>query len=159
MINENIAFYRACMDALGGSANQVVMSVGRSTPIEALGSIPENFIVRNFVPQLELLPRAALFITHAGMNSVHEGLYYNLPLILTLQQMERRIVATRIEDLGAGVRLSRAAPSAAEIAARVQRMMSEPTYRDHASIIGESLRAAGGPPRAVDEIEQMLSQL
>src|SRR5690242_4830397 len=56
VINQNTAFYRACMDALGGSANQVVMSVGRSTPIDSLGRIPENFIVQNFVPQLELLP-------------------------------------------------------------------------------------------------------
>jgi MGT family glycosyltransferase len=133
------------------------MSVGRSTPIESLGHIPENFIVRNFVPQLEVLSRAALFITHAGMNSVHEGLFYNVPLILTPQQMEQRLVATRIEDLGAGVRLTSTTPSATEIAALVQRVMSEPIYRGRASIIGESLRAAGGSPRAVDEIEQMLT--
>ena len=53
---------------------RVVMSVGSRIDIASLGTIPGNFIVKAFVPQLQLLQRAALFITHGGMNSVNEGL-------------------------------------------------------------------------------------
>lgn len=158
VINQNAAFYRACMEALCDIPAQTVMSVGQKTEISALYPIPQNFIVRNFVPQLEILPRAALFITHAGMNSVHESLFFNVPLMLVPQQMEQRLVAVRVEDLGAGIRLSSDTPQPAEIRQTALHMMDEPQFYERANEAGESLRTAGGHARAADEIEQLLKQ-
>jgi len=45
---------------------QVVLSIGRNLDPEDLGSIPSNTIVVRVAPQIELLKRAALCITHAG---------------------------------------------------------------------------------------------
>ncbi len=60
-------------------------SVGTQTQIAELGDTPTNFIVRNYEPQLEVLQHAKLFITHGGMNSTSEGLYYGVPLIVLPQ--------------------------------------------------------------------------
>ena len=110
LVNDHPDFFRACVDAFRESPYTVVMSIGDKVQRESLGSIPSNFIVRPFNPQLEILQHSALFITHAGMNSVHEGLYYDVPLLLAPQQAEQTFVALRIQELGAGLRLTDQTP-------------------------------------------------
>jgi UDP:flavonoid glycosyltransferase YjiC (YdhE family) len=41
-----------------------------------------KFIVRQQVPQLEILPYTKLFITHGGMNSTMEAVNYGVPMIV-----------------------------------------------------------------------------
>ncbi|MDG0791547.1 hypothetical protein OMP38_12195 [Cohnella ginsengisoli] len=67
--------------------------------------MPAHFIVRPYVPQLEMLRRADVFITHAGMNSVHEGLWHGVPLLMVSMGPDQPAVAARIKALGAGLRL------------------------------------------------------
>ncbi len=152
VINQNVDFYRQCLVAFGGEPYQVVMAVGQKTDLEALGAIPANFIVRRHVPQLEVLQRAALFITHAGINSVHEGLYYNVPLLLVPQQQEQAMVAARVVELGAGEKLGKAQASAANLRAAAARILNDNRCRERAAAIGETFRSAGGYRRAADEI-------
>jgi MGT family glycosyltransferase len=157
VINQNQDFYRQSIEAFRNSDYQVVMSVGQRTNIASLGDIPANFIVRNFVPQLDVLQHAALFITHAGLNSVHEGLYYDVPLVLVPQQVEQNYVAGRAEELGAGVKLRNNQITAQRLREVATRVLSDPSFKQNATKIGESLRNAGGYQRAVDEIFAMKS--
>jgi len=159
VINQNAAFYRSSFDAFKDTSAQVVMSVGKATDIAALGSIPPNFIVRNYIPQLEILQKATAFVTHGGMNSIHEALYYNVPLIVVPQSPEQRVVAKRVKELGAGMHLNNATPSASDLARAAQFVMNDPKYRECAALVGESLRSAGGPTRAADEIEHLIRAL
>lgn len=63
---------------------------------------PDNFIVKPFVNQNEILARASLFISAGGMNSIHEALYYGVPCLLCPQQGEQLLNAKRFEKLGFG---------------------------------------------------------
>jgi MGT family glycosyltransferase len=155
--NQNLDFYRQCFAALGNYGAQVVLSAGKKTDLKALDPIPTNFLVRNFVPQLEVLERADLFITHGGMNSVHEGLWYGVPMVIIPQQLEQAIVARQVDKMGAGVALATRPPigqvSAAELRQAVETVFSDvETYRTAAARLGESLRAAGGATRAAEII-------
>lgn len=76
------AFYQAAFEAFAGYDAHFILSVGKHTDIGVLTDIPDNFTVRPFVPQLDVLQRADAFITHGGMNSVHEGLVYGVPLVV-----------------------------------------------------------------------------
>lgn len=155
VINRNAAFYRACIAAFRDAPYQVVMSIGHDTPISELGAIPANFVARPFVPQLQILERAALFITHAGMNSVHEGLYYDVPLVLAPQQQEQTFVANRAVDLGVGARLAQT--DAATLRRTADQVLGDAAYRQRAREIGESMRAAGGVRRAADEVLRLIA--
>lgn len=153
--NENPAFYRQCFAAFADYDAQFILSAGKKTDIPALGTIPANFIVKNFVPQLEVLQRSNLFITHGGMNSVHEGLYYNVPLIVIPQQFEQSIVAQQVVKHGAGVALADKPPfgqvTAEQLRSAVEQVMKARTpYHAAAVVLGESLRTAGGYQRAAD---------
>lgn len=152
IINQNRRFYQQCFDAFRDSDYQVVLSVGKQTDIASLGTIPDNFIVRQFVPQIELLRLAHLFISHAGMNSVHEALYYNVPLLLVPQQAEQRFVAAQVADFGAGLILEGKGVNADSLRAAAEEILTDDSFKHRASIMGASFRAAGGAQRAADDI-------
>jgi MGT family glycosyltransferase len=159
VMNQNLGFFKACLAAFGNSTKyQVVMSVGQKINLDDLGAIPENFTVRRYVPQLKLLERAKLFITHGGMNSVQEGLYYRVPLLVVPQQDEQALIARRVQQLGAGLQLMN--PNTpldpSHVRYHAERILNNKTYRQQAGRIGESLRAAGGHRRAADEILKLI---
>ena len=93
VFNQAIDFYKLCFKAFGNTDHTVVMSIGEKAQISDLGEIPKNFIVKNYVPQTEVLKYTKLFITHGGMNSTHEGLYYGVPLIVIPQSADQPIIA------------------------------------------------------------------
>ena len=148
--NDNLPFFQNCIQAFAETSYTVVMSIGSKVDLRALGAIPAHFIVRPFNPQLEILQHTALFITHAGMNSVHEGLYYNVPLLLVPQQPEQDFVALRIQELGAGLKLTTQTPDA--ILEAAERILREPAYQHKAAELGTILRNAGGASRGADLI-------
>jgi MGT family glycosyltransferase len=80
--NASIGFYRLCFSALAGVKATAVMSVGRRIDMKRRGAIPANFLVFDHVPQLEVLKRADIYVTPAGMNCISEGLYDSVPLVI-----------------------------------------------------------------------------
>ncbi len=144
VFNDRLDFLRACADAFAGTEAQVLVAAGRKVRIEDLGPLPPNVLVRPFVPQLEVLRRARLFVTHGGMNSVGEGLYFGVPLLLFPQMSEQAMVARRVEALGAGRILRRSSLRPRALRADAFAVLRDPRFRLRARWIGESLAEAGG---------------
>jgi MGT family glycosyltransferase len=151
--NARPEFYRACFKAFGATAWQVVMAVGSQVSKELLGQAPGNFIIREVVPQLEVLKRASLFITHGGMNSVSEALYNNVPMVVLPQSADQPWIGKRVAELGAGQMLLKRKVSPSHLRQAAEKVLSQPSYVQAATLIGNSLRLAGGYQKAVDEIE------
>ena len=143
-VNQNREFYRNCIHALGRTDWQVIISMGTNT--EHFDRLPENIQVHETVDQMAVLSIADAFITHCGMNSAFEGLYYKVPLVLFPQTPEQGAVARRVEELGAGVRLK--SIDEADILDALNRVMTEPCYRDSAARISDSFHACGGAKEA-----------
>lgn len=155
--SDHIAFYRTCFEAFARYPAQFILSAGKQTKIEELGPIPANFIVRPSVPQLAVLQRSDIFITHAGMNSVHEGLYYGVPLVLIPHQFEQLLNARCVAARGAGHSIDhyiRHKPITADtLRQALALVLSEPRYRAAAQELQRSLRATGGYQQAADELQ------
>jgi MGT family glycosyltransferase len=151
------AFYRMCFEAFADHPARFILSVGKQTNIQQLGPLPANFVVRPSVSQLEILQRTDVFITHAGMNSVHEGLYYGVPLVLVPHQFEQLLNARCVAARGAGQIIDdyvRCKPiTAGALRQALTVVLSEPRYREAAQALQRSLRATGGYRQAADEIQ------
>lgn len=148
-IFNNVAdFYRTCFAAFADSPYQVVMSIGSNVDEQTLGPPPDNFIVRRYVPQLEILARAALFITHGGMNSVSEALLEGVPLLVVPQIGDQFFVAQRVTNLGAGWSLATGQLRPEQLNALAARILSDSRFKAAAQRIGQSLKAAGGYQQA-----------
>ena len=85
----NDRFFESAMAALADYPAQFLLSAGRGTDVSRFRDVPANFIVRETFPQLAVLERASLFVSHAGLNSMHESLWYGVPLICVPQQFEQ----------------------------------------------------------------------
>lgn len=154
----NTSFYRAAFEAFAGYPAQFILSAGMNTDIAALGSAPDNFIVRPSVPQLDILQRVDAFVTHGGMNSVHEGLTYGAPLVVVPQQIEQLLNGRRVAQTGSGILLDRRPVTAEALRASVDAVLTDPRYRTNAEHMGQTLRNAGGTERAAAEIEVYLAR-
>lgn len=151
--NDMLPLYKSCIAALGGSDYHTVISVGASADIVSLGPLPENVEIYRHVDQIALLEKADVFISHCGMNSVSESLYFSVPLIMLPQTKEQQAVARRTEQLDAGLMLGDS--SKAGIRAAVEKVLTEPGYRDNAALIAESFRACGAAKAAADKILEL----
>lgn len=153
VLNRNVKFYRKCIEALKDLEVDVIMSIGLSTEPSELGEIPDSFTVESYVNQMEVLSGTDVFLTHCGMNSVNESLYYGVPMVLFPQHSEENAVAIRTEELGAGVRLRR--NSAKAIRRAVIEILKNDRYKKCAQEIGEDFQQCGGAVMAAEFIEKV----
>ena len=151
-VNQNREFYRSCIHALGKTDWQVILSMGTNT--EHFEHLPENVQVYESVDQMAVLSIADVFITHCGMNSASEGLYFRVPLVLFPQTPEQGAVAKRVEELGAGVMLR--SISEGDVMQALRTVLFEPQYRDSASRISDSFHACGGAAEARAFLESIV---
>lgn len=151
VFNESITFYKLCFKAFENTDYTIVMSIGEKTKISDLGEIPKNFIVKNYVPQIEVLTYTKLFITHGGMNSTHEGLYNGVPLIV-IPQSDQPVIANQVENLGAGVTLQMQGLTETQLRESVALVLGQSSFKETALKMKESFRKTGGDMQAVDEI-------
>jgi MGT family glycosyltransferase len=152
VFNQAIDFYKLCFEAFGNTEQLVVMSVGNRTRMADLGDIPANFIVKPYVPQTEVLQYTKLFITHGGMNSTHEGLYFGVPLIVIPLSADQPIIARRVADIGAGMSLQMQGLTASQLREAVNHVSALSSFKKNAAAISETLQQSGGYRQAVDEI-------
>lgn len=148
--NNSIDFYKKCIEAFINTQLKVVMSIGQKVDIASLGSIPENFIVRNYVPQLEVLKKTDAFISHGGLNSVSEALYYGIPVVAIPQANDQPMVAKQLIALGAGMVLKMEEITPNVLKEAVYKLFSENSYKAAALRIGRSFKEAGGFKTAAD---------
>ena len=150
-VNQNREFYRNCISVLASTGWQVIISMGTNT--DRFENLPENIQVYESVDQMAVLSIADVFITHCGMNSASEGLYFGVPLVLFPQTPEQDAVARRTEELSAGVRLK--SISEKDILDALNQVLNDPKYKEGAAKVSGSFKACGGSAEARGFLESL----
>lgn len=148
--NDMIPLYKACIRAFADLPYQVVLSVGKLVDMDAFGKLPGNVSVYPQVDQIAVLEKADVFLTHCGMNSVSEALYYGVPLVMLPKTPEQKGVAARVFQLGAGIYLEEETQEA--IFRAVESLLGDGHCREQAEAIGAGFRKSGGAAEAADKI-------
>jgi UDP:flavonoid glycosyltransferase YjiC (YdhE family) len=152
-----LAMLRNLITALGDDPNVLVAaSLGSRLPRNDEPCWPENFIVRNFLPQVEILDRYAdVFITHHGMNSMTESILAGVPMVSLPGVGDQIWSAQAALAAGAAIALwdlhdpyQTCDPALLGVA--VRRTVTEPGYRNACGRLSHDLHTAGGPARVVD---------
>lgn len=149
-------FFRACVEAFGGSDWHVVMAIGQHVDPAGLGPVPPNVELHRFVPQVAVLERASAFVTHAGMGSTKEGLAAGVPLVAVPQAADQFPNAERIAELGVGrhLPLDQATPDALREA--VEQLTVDPRVAARLAEVRTQIEAEGGAAAAADLVEASL---
>lgn len=151
--NQMTDFYRSCIEAFRESAYEVILSAGKDTDIQALGEIPPHIHVFQSVDQIAVLQKADVFLTHCGMNSVNESLYFGVPMVLFPQTSEQQGVANRTAEVGAGLML----PSEKMILKTTETVLQTPAYREKAQQLSKDFHQCGGAKEAAQAILKAIS--
>lgn len=146
-------FFRACMDAFGGEDVTVVLSVGKNFDIGKLRNIPNNFIVKNHIPQISVLKQASMFITHGGLNSVSEAMVNGVPMLVIPFVSDQPVNARQVEKLGLGKVLNYKAITAARLKDAAFAVMKDRQIKENLREILEEIARAPGNAGAVGIIE------
>ena len=94
-------------------------------------SLPHNVVLAAYAPQLEILKRASLFISHCGMNSTSETVNYAVPLICLPIRADQPRNAYRIADeLGCGIRLNLDTFTVDQLINAIETVLGDMSYYD-----------------------------
>ena len=155
--NDLLPFYRACIAAFADSPYQVILSTGDQVNRSALGTLPDNITALPHVDQIAVLQKADVFLSHCGMNSVSESLYFGVPMVLFPQQPEEGAVARRVQEVGAGIILGEA--TAKKIRSAVNHILKSEEYKNNSERMGMSFHKAGGAKKAAEIIETVIDKV
>ncbi|MEC1612851.1 glycosyltransferase [Bacillus mojavensis] len=151
-------FYKMCIEAFRNSSWQVIMSVGKTIDPKSLDEIPVNFTIRQSVPQLEVLAKADLFISHGGMNSTMEAMNAGVPLVVIPQMYEQELTAKRVDELGLGVYLPKEEVTVSRLQEAVQAVSGDQEVLSRVKNMQKDVKEAGGAERAAAEIEAFIKK-
>ena len=136
---------------------QLVMALGGGNTPDTLSNLPGSPIVVGYAPQLDLLPRATLTITHAGMNTVLESLSNGVPMVAIPITNDQPGVAARIAWTGTGECILPSRLNTSRLRSTIQTVLTQGSYKNNAVRLQHAIQQAGGTRRAVDIIEKAIA--
>jgi MGT family glycosyltransferase len=145
-------------EACDGLDLQLVISLGGRRNPEMFAGLPGDPIVVRDAPQLELIKRAEVVITHGGLNTALETLMEGKPMVVIPKSFDQPAVAARLEWLGVAEAFPAERVSAKDIHAALAKVFGDPRYRESARQAQAKILAARGLERAADVIEELLEK-
>lgn len=138
---------------------QAVLSLGGGGRVEQFGEVPENVVVVEYAPQLELLRRADLCITHAGMNTTLECLALGVPMVTIPVANDQPAVAARVLYHGVGLRMTvrqlRSGQGIQQLRRSIESVLHDQGYRERARRFSSEIQAAPGAETAADVVDRV----
>jgi zeaxanthin glucosyltransferase len=135
---------------------QLVLSVGDELDPEQMGAVPSNTILVKRAPQLELLKRASVCITHAGLNTVLESLAQGVPQVAIPVTVDQPGVAARIAEKKTGLVVPLKKLTVSHLSLLLDQVLNEPMYRDNARYFQKAIAETNGLSVAADLVEESL---
>lgn len=135
---------------------QLVLTTGTHLNPEDFGEVADNIILVNRAPQLDILQRTAIMITHGGFNTVKECIFYDVPMLVFPLIRDHPAVAARVVHHGLGLRGNINRISVEMIHAMIAEVAGNPSFQTRCRRMGEwfKQREAAG-----DAVRWVLSQL
>lgn len=153
--NRLLGVFQTIAEACLGLDAQLVIALGGGSRPESLPELPGNPLVVGYAPQLELLEKAALTITHAGLNTTLESLSNGVPMVAIPIANDQPGVAARIAWTGAGEVVPLAKLSAKRLRQAIARVLTDDSYKKNALKLQEAILRSGGASRAVEILERV----
>jgi MGT family glycosyltransferase len=149
--------FRCIAEACKGLDVQLVIAHGGGMNADAVQELPGSPLVVDYAPQLEVIAKASLTITHGGLNTVLDSLSHGVPLVAMPITFEQPGNGARIRWTGTGEVIPISQVSVSNLQTAIQKVLTEESYRHNARRIQQAIAQAGGVRRAADIIEQVIS--
>jgi UDP:flavonoid glycosyltransferase YjiC (YdhE family) len=129
------------------------VTVGHAVDPSELGPQPPGMRVERYVDQAEVLPGCSCVVSHGGSGSLLGALAHGLPSVLLAMGADQMHNAARAEAVGVARRLHPVTATPDDVAAAVEEVIADPSYREAAGRFHDEIAALPGPERAVELLE------
>ncbi|WP_337174021.1 nucleotide disphospho-sugar-binding domain-containing protein [Paludisphaera sp.] len=144
--------FRTIAAACDGMGLQLAISLGGGGDPKALGDLPGDPIVVGFAPQLDLIRRSTLTISHGGLNTTLESLTCGVPTVVLPVTNDQPGVGVRVEAAGVGRSIPVSRATVPRVREAVRAVLDDPSYRGRAEAMRSHIAGADGLNRAADAI-------
>ncbi|EJQ51921.1 UDP-glucosyltransferase [Bacillus wiedmannii] len=158
LLEELEPFFNTCIDTFSDFDGIVVMAIGDRNDRSKIKKAPDNFIIASYVPQSEILSEADVFITHGGMNSVHDAIYFNVPFVIIPHDKDQPMIAQRLTELEAAHRLLKENVNVQTLKEAVTDVLSNKKYKHGIRKLNDSFLECGGSKEAIAVITSLLNK-
>lgn len=155
--NQLLPVFETIAAACVGLDVQLVISLGNGMSPEAMSTLPGTPLVVRYAPQLELLKRAALTITHAGLNTALESLTYGVPMVAIPIANDQPGVAARIVWSGTGEMMPVSGLTVDGLRSMINQVLTQYLYKVQASRLQLAIQNSGGVHQAANVIESAIA--
>lgn len=146
-------FFQALVDAARLRPDwQFVIHLGNYA--NCFDGAPGNVYINNTVPQLALLRRAAVMVTHAGLNSVMECIANQVPMVVCPAMRDQPGNATRAVHNGLAVREEMAKITAESIISKIDYARNAESLRENLALMGRKI----GQERGMETCIELISR-
>lgn len=142
------AIYGTSLAAVADLPVRALLTTGRGLDVAALGAIPGNVHIEEWVPQRDVMPRAAALVCHGGSGTLLGGLAAGLPMVIVPLGADQPHNGRLVVAAGAGLALIK--PDAGALRAAIQRVLATPELRHQARRLSHEIAAMPTIERAVD---------
>jgi MGT family glycosyltransferase len=125
----------------------------------AQAGFPGDIIFTRYAPQLGVLAKASVFVSHGGLNSVVESLYHGVPMLLLPIFAEQPLNAHLMEARGAGIFVEPDDLSVSRCRSALTTLLTASSHRESALRLSSEIRQEDGAAAAATQISGLLASM
>lgn len=148
--------FRAAISAMDKRPQQLIVSIGPQLDVRDFDEVPDNVLVLNWAPQLEILKRASMMITHGGLGTVKECIFFSVPMVVFPAKFDQPQNAARIAYHGLGVRGDLNEVSARKVGSLIDEINYKASFRTRIEAMSKVFKQAEDVGRGVRVVESLL---
>ena len=157
--NRNRQFFIKCFRAFDNEKVSVIVSLGNGLPVSAFSKVPSNFHLYSYVPQVEVLSHADVFITHCGLNSVHQAVCAGVPMVAIPISNDQLTNGKRVAELGLGVLLNKRKLTPTILKNATVKALNDTDIKQTVKKAQHQIRQSDAGERAVKEITDYIQSI
>ncbi|PSL48182.1 MGT family glycosyltransferase [Chitinophaga niastensis] len=144
--------------AARGASWQLVITLGNGLQSEEWTDLPENVLIRTYLPQLALLEKVNAVVCTGGFGTVGQTLLAGVPIVMIPQILEHRITGSKLVDRKAGITISSWRVSSKTLRTAVDQLLNDPSYDKHAKEIAADFGKCNASVTAACLLENLASK-
>lgn len=152
--------FQIIIDALSGLPQyQMIIATGRNVSHDDLQRLPPNLLLLNYVPQAQILERASIMITHGGLLTIKDAIFFGVPMIVFPGMYDQPMNSARVVYHGLGVKGDMRSTTVEEVRGLIEKVAQTCAYRERVREFGEMFRQRDKAAISVKVVEALLASL
>ncbi|GAA5528859.1 nucleotide disphospho-sugar-binding domain-containing protein [Herpetosiphon gulosus] len=150
-------FFQTVIDIMRSRPDwQLIMALGQKFQAHEFANVPANVQLLQWASVEQILPRTSVMITHGGVGTIKECVYFNVPMVVFPGNRDQPGYAARVVYHELGLMGAMGKVSAQALETMLNQVIQNPNFRQRVTAMGEEFRALEAASPALELIQSKL---